>query len=73
MKKVLRRSIAPVIVAVIGAVVVASATGSKRAGILACGLMPDTKTSVRWEQFEAVSAEGLQGRGRARPGRERPG
>ena len=24
----------------------------KRAGILACGLMPDTKTSVRWEQFD---------------------
>jgi D-xylose transport system substrate-binding protein len=35
------------------AVAVASAgTGKKHAGILACGLMPDTKTSVRWEQFD---------------------
>src|SRR4029079_353349 len=25
---------------------------AKRAGIQACGLMPDTKTSVRWEQFD---------------------
>src|SRR5436305_8277072 len=34
---------------------VAGATASsskKSAGILACGLMPDTKTSVRWEQFD---------------------
>ena len=42
-------------VAVVGTIVVASATasaGKKHAGILACGLMPDTKTSVRWEQFD---------------------
>src|SRR2546426_12691032 len=24
----------------------------KSSGIQACGLMPDTKTSVRWEQFD---------------------
>ena len=35
------------------AVAVATAgTAKKGAGILACGLMPDTKTSVRWEQFD---------------------
>lgn len=35
------------------AVAVATAgTAKKSAGILACGLMPDTKTSVRWEQFD---------------------
>jgi D-xylose transport system substrate-binding protein len=42
-------------VAVVAAVVVATATAGsarKHAGILACGLMPDTKTSVRWEQFD---------------------
>jgi D-xylose transport system substrate-binding protein len=29
-----------------------AATAKKSAGIQACGLMPDTKTSVRWEQFD---------------------
>ncbi len=29
-----------------------AATAKRSAGILACGLMPDTKTSVRWEQFD---------------------
>ncbi|HET6945871.1 MAG TPA: substrate-binding domain-containing protein [Gaiellaceae bacterium] len=41
--------------AALAAVVVsgASAGGAKKsAGIQACGLMPDTKTSVRWEQFD---------------------
>jgi D-xylose transport system substrate-binding protein len=28
-------------------------TTKRSAGILACGLMPDTKTSVRWTQFDA--------------------
>ena len=42
-------------VAVVATVVVASATAStarNHAGITVCGLMPDTKTSVRWEQFD---------------------
>jgi len=42
-------------VGVVTAVVVASATasvGQKHAGVQVCGLMPDTKTSVRWEQFD---------------------
>jgi D-xylose transport system substrate-binding protein len=42
-------------VAVIAAMVVSGATassGKKSAGIQVCGLMPDTKTSVRWEQFD---------------------
>jgi D-xylose transport system substrate-binding protein len=33
-------------------VTVTGATAKTSAGILACGLMPDTKTSVRWEQFD---------------------
>jgi D-xylose transport system substrate-binding protein len=35
------------------AVAVATAgTAAKRAAIQACGLMPDTKSSIRWEQFD---------------------
>src|SRR6266550_4284634 len=42
-----------VVAAVAGLVVtVTGATAKTSAGILACGLMPDTKTSVRWEQFD---------------------
>jgi D-xylose transport system substrate-binding protein len=40
------------LVAAVAAIVVTGASGGKRASILACGLMPDTKTSVRWEQFD---------------------
>jgi D-xylose transport system substrate-binding protein len=29
-----------------------ASTKKKSAGILACGLMPDTKSSIRWEQFD---------------------
>src|SRR4051812_38104897 len=43
----------------VGAVIAAMAgsggtasTAKKSAGIQVCGLMPDTKTSVRWEQFD---------------------
>jgi len=42
----------------IAAIIAAGATasaGKKSAGIQACGLMPDTKTSVRWEQFDKPS------------------
>jgi D-xylose transport system substrate-binding protein len=44
--------------AVATVVVVSGATAGvakKSAGIQACGLMPDTKTSVRWEQFDKPS------------------
>jgi D-xylose transport system substrate-binding protein len=53
-KKVSRRVVAVGLVAAVAAlaVAVAVATAGKRAGIQACGLMPDTKTSVRWEQFD---------------------
>jgi D-xylose transport system substrate-binding protein len=34
------------------ALTVSAASGGKRATILACGLMPDTKTSERWEKFD---------------------
>ena len=57
MKKVSRKVIAVGLVAAVAALAVAVAvatagTAAKRAGIQACGLMPDTKTSVRWEQFD---------------------
>ncbi len=39
-------------VALMVTVAVAAASARTHAGILACGLMPDTKTSVRWEQFD---------------------
>ncbi len=57
MKKVSRKVIAVGLVAAVAALAVAVAvatagTASKRAAIQACGLMPDTKTSVRWEQFD---------------------
>ena len=40
-------------VVAIAVVASASASSSKRsAGITICALMPDTKTSVRWEQFD---------------------
>jgi D-xylose transport system substrate-binding protein len=46
-------------VAVVAAMVVSGATASagKKAatGLQVCGLMPDTKTSVRWEQFDKPS------------------
>ena len=32
-----------------------ASAGKKSAGIQVCGLMPDTKTSVRWEQFDKPS------------------
>src|SRR4051794_37187939 len=47
-----RKVVAVGLVAAVAAVVATGASGSKRAGILVCGLMPDTKTSVRWEQFD---------------------
>ena len=55
MKKVFRTSIAVGVIAALGVLAVTAATAGtakKHAGIQACGLMPDTKTSVRWEQFD---------------------
>jgi D-xylose transport system substrate-binding protein len=74
MKKVLRTSIAVGVIAALGTLAVTAATaglshkGKKSAGIQACGLMPDTKTSVRWEQFDkpylnkAFKAAGISAR-----------
>jgi D-xylose transport system substrate-binding protein len=39
-------------VLVVAVAVAAAGTSKKSAGIQACGLMPDTKTSVRWLQFD---------------------
>ena len=56
MRKFSSRSI--VLLLVVAAVAALAATGAsassgkKAAGIQVCGLMPDTKTSVRWEQFD---------------------
>jgi D-xylose transport system substrate-binding protein len=73
-KRVFRKPTAMVLVAVAAGVIVAVAaagvnhTGKKSASIQACGLMPDTKTSVRWEQFDkpylekAFKAAGIKAR-----------
>ena len=58
MKRVFRRSTVLLLATVAGVATVAVATAGpnvaakKSATILACGLMPDTKTSIRWEQFD---------------------
>ena len=58
MKHVSRKAIAAVLTVAVAGLAVAAATAGvnhsakKSAVILACGLMPDTKTSVRWEQFD---------------------
>lgn len=46
-----------VVVAGVAVAVAAGATGSKRANVLVCGLMPDTKTSTRWEQKDKPALE----------------
>src|ERR1700712_5883716 len=60
MKRVAGKSVSIVglCVAIVAMVVAAAASAGvakKSAGIQACGLMPDTKTSVRWEQFDKPS------------------
>ena len=55
MKHVSRKVIAAVLTVAVAGLAVAAATAGvshKNAAIQACGLMPDTKTSVRWEQFD---------------------
>ena len=44
-----------VIVATVVAATAAASPAKKSAGIQVCGLMPDTKTSIRWQQFDAPS------------------
>src|SRR4051812_29044093 len=51
-KSISRIAVTLGLVALAAAVIAGAGTAGKRAGILACGLMPDTKTSVRWEQFD---------------------
>jgi len=56
-KHVSRKAVAVVLVAAVAGLAVAvtigtAGTAKTHASILACGLMPDTKTSVRWEQFD---------------------
>jgi D-xylose transport system substrate-binding protein len=52
-KHVSRKVITVGVMAVVaGLVVTVTGAAKQSAGILACGLMPDTKTSVRWEQFD---------------------
>ena len=68
MKHVSRKVIAIGLAAGVAAVIAGAGTAGKRAGIQACGLMPDTKTSVRWEQFDkpylqkAFKAAGISAR-----------
>jgi D-xylose transport system substrate-binding protein len=51
-KGVSRKVVALGLAGAVAAVVASGATGGKRASIQACGLMPDTKSSIRWEQFD---------------------
>ena len=54
MKRLFRRSAAIVIlVGVVVAVVASGATARSSANIQVCVLLPDTKSSVRWQQFDA--------------------
>jgi D-xylose transport system substrate-binding protein len=52
--KISRLAAVLVAVAALGALAVGvtAGTAGKRATIQACGLMPDTRTSIRWEQFD---------------------
>lgn len=55
MKHVSRKVVVAVLAVAVAGLAVAAATASvthKSAAIQVCGLMPDTKTSVRWEQFD---------------------
>ena len=75
-KQVSRKVIAVGLVAAVAAVVATGAASSAASApaIQACGLMPDTKTSVRWEQFDKPYLDqGLQGRRRLGPRRQRAG
>ena len=72
MRRVFRRSAAVGVAVLIAAVAVTVATGatnrSSQGTILVCGLMPDTKTSTRWEQkdrpalIKAFKAAGVPAR-----------
>lgn len=63
MKKVFRTSSAVALVAVFGALAVTAATAGvshkakQSATTEVCFLLPDTKTSIRWEQFDRPSME----------------
>jgi D-xylose transport system substrate-binding protein len=52
MQRVLRALVVAVGIAAILAAGASASAGKKSAGIQVCGLMPDTKTSVRWQQFD---------------------
>jgi D-xylose transport system substrate-binding protein len=52
MQRVFRAIVAGAGIAAIVAAGATASAGKHHAGIQACGLMPDTKTSVRWEQFD---------------------
>jgi D-xylose transport system substrate-binding protein len=52
MQRVLRALVVAVGIAAILAAGASASAGKKSAGSQVCGLMPDTKTSVRWQQFD---------------------
>jgi D-xylose transport system substrate-binding protein len=53
MQRVLRALVVAAGIAAILAAGASASAGKKSGGIQVCGLMPDTKTSVRWQQFDA--------------------
>jgi D-xylose transport system substrate-binding protein len=44
--------VAAVAALAVGVAVATAGTAKTHAGVLACGLMPDTKTSTRWQQYD---------------------
>src|SRR4051794_30920389 len=52
MQRVLRAMVVAAGIAAILAAGASASAGKKSAGVQVCGLMPDTKTSVRWQQFD---------------------
>ena len=53
MQRVLRALVVAAGMAAILAAGASASAGKKSGGVQVCGLMPDTKTSVRWQQFDA--------------------
>jgi D-xylose transport system substrate-binding protein len=52
-----RRALALPVLLAVAAAVVATASATRKAGSDVCFLLPDTKTSIRWEQFDRPAME----------------
>src|SRR4051812_38337403 len=52
-----RRALTLSVLLAVAAAFVATASATKKAGSDVCFLLPDTKTSIRWEQFDRPAME----------------